>query len=174
MEEVILDVREQDEYSRQRVKGSIWVPLSNFEHCAPGVLQRLAGRKVLIMCRSGGRAELALEHIRRMGFAGQVQAEVYPGGMLEWVRQGKPVSEGSPLALPLMRQVQIVAGSAVLAASLVALFLEPLAAWLSAFVGAGLVFAGVTGFCGLAMLLSAMPWNKRDSETPCSGGCSCG
>jgi rhodanese-related sulfurtransferase len=174
MEDAILDVREQDEFSRQRIKGSIWAPLSSFKHCAPGVLQRLAGKKVLIMCRSGGRAELALEQIRRMGFAGQLDAEVYPGGILEWVRQGKPVSEGAPLALPVMRQVQIVAGGVVLAASLAALFLMPLAAWVAAIVGAGLVFAGVTGFCGLAVLLSAMPWNRPDSETPCSGGCNCG
>jgi rhodanese-related sulfurtransferase len=145
MEEVVLDVREQDEYAGQRVKGSIWVPLSNFEHCAPGVLQRLAGRKVLIMCRSGGRAELALESIKRMGFSDQVQAEIYPGGMLEWVRQGKPVTEGATLYLPMMRQVQIVAGGCVLAASLAAIFLKPWAAWVSAFVGAGLVFAGLPG-----------------------------
>jgi hypothetical protein len=34
---------------------------------------------------------------------------------------------------------------------------------LSGFVGAGLVFAGVTGFCGMARLLALMPWNRRFS-----------
>lgn len=174
MEQVIIDVREQDEFAAGHVKGSIWVPLSSFAHCAPGVLQRLTGKKVVIMCRSGNRAALALEQIKNMGFSGQLDAEIYEGGLLEWTRQGKPVSKGAAFALPIMRQVQIAAGGLVLAASLTALFLKPWAAWVSAFVGAGLVFAGITGFCGLAVLLSAMPWNMREDKTPCGGGGCCG
>lgn len=32
---------------------------------------------------------------------------------------------------------------------------------LSGFVGAGLMFAGISGFCGLARLLVRMPWNRK-------------
>src|SRR5674476_503334 len=82
MEEVILDVREQDEFAAQHIPGSVWVPLSQFGHTAPGLLQSLPGKKVLIMCRSGKRAKLALEQIEQLGFGGQLTAEVYEGGIL--------------------------------------------------------------------------------------------
>jgi rhodanese-related sulfurtransferase len=96
MEQVILDVREQDEFEAQHIPGSVLVPLSQFGHKAPGVLQTLVGKKVLVMCRSGVRAVRALEQISELGFGGQVAAEVYNGGILEWARQGNPVVNGKP------------------------------------------------------------------------------
>jgi len=165
MEQVILDVREQDEFAAEHVPGSIWVPLSQFAHTAPGVLQSLVGRRVLLMCRSGNRARLAGEEIGKLGFNGQIEFSVYEGGILEWIKQGKPVVTGKAAHLPILRQVQLVAGLIVLAASLFSLYFDLRAAWVAAFVGAGLTFAGLTGFCGLAQLLAAMPWNKRGANT---------
>jgi len=160
MEQIILDVREQDEFAAQRVPGSIWVPLSQFSHTAPGVLQSMVGRSVLIMCRSGNRAKLALKQIAQLGFDGQLSAEVYEGGILEWVRQGKPVITGGAVRLPIMRQVHVTAGLLVLLSVLLGFAVDQRISWAAAFVGAGLTFAGVTGFCGLAKLLMLMPWNK--------------
>ena len=170
MEQIILDVREQDEFASGHVPGSIWVPFSQFGHTAPGVLQSLAGRKIVLMCRSGSRANLALAEISRLGFGGQLSAEVYEGGILEWARQGKPLAAGSAARLPLMRQVQIVAGLGVLLSVLLGLGVDPRITWLAAFIGAGLTFAGLTGFCGLAKLLALMPWNKTAPAQDCRCG----
>ncbi|MCX5792796.1 MAG: rhodanese-like domain-containing protein [Elusimicrobia bacterium] len=170
MEQVILDVREQEEFAAEHIQGSIWVPLSQFGHTAPGVLQSLLGRKLLIMCRSGNRAKLALEQITQLGFGGQVSAEVYQGGILEWARQGKPLITRHAAPLPIMRQVQITAGLIVLASVVLGFTVAPAIAWVAAFVGAGLTFAGVTGFCGLAKLLALMPWNKAVPEQDCRCG----
>jgi len=106
MEQVILDVREQDEFAAAHVQGSVCVPLSRFAQAAPGVLQSMLGKKILIMCRSGKRAGLALEQISQLGFGGQVSAEVYQGGILEWARQGKPVVSRKAEPLSLARQVR--------------------------------------------------------------------
>ncbi len=162
MEEVILDVREQDEFAAEHIPGSIWVPLSQFAHTAPGVLQSFVGKKVIIMCRSGNRAKLALAQISQLGFGGQLSAEVYAGGILEWARQGKPVVVGGAARLPIMRQVQITAGSGVLLSVLLGFGVDQRIGWVAAFIGAGLIFAGITGFCGMAKLLALMPWNKNN------------
>ena len=81
------------------------------------------------------------------------------GGVSAWAKQGLPV-ETTQQPLPIFRQIQIGAGGLVLAGVLGS-FVWPSMLWLSAFVGAGLIFAGVTGFCGLGLLLAAMPWNKK-------------
>jgi rhodanese-related sulfurtransferase len=169
MEQVILDVREQDEFAAEHVPGSIWVPLSQFGHTAPGVLQSLTGKKVLLMCRSGNRAKLALDQIGQLGF-GELSAEVFEGGILEWARQDRQVVTRRAGHLPIMRQVQITAGSIVLLSVLLGFGVNARIFWVAAFVGAGLTFAGVTGFCGMAKLLAMMPWNKGTDR----GDCLCG
>jgi len=162
MEPVIIDVREQDEFAAEHIPGSIWVPLSQFGRSAPGVLQSLVGRRITIMCRSGNRAKLAMEQIEQLGFGGQLSVAVYPGGMLEWARQGKIVETRKSAPLPIMRQVQLAAGLVVLVSAMLSLYVDRRIVWVAAFVGAGLSFAGLTGFCGLARLLAVMPWNKVD------------
>ncbi|MEI7480776.1 MAG: rhodanese-like domain-containing protein [Elusimicrobiota bacterium] len=170
MEQIILDVREQDEFAAEHIPGSIWVPLSQFGHTAPGVLQSMLGRKIIIMCRSGSRAKLALEQISQLGFGAQLSAEVYAGGILEWARQGRPLVTSRSARLPIMRQVQVAAGFGVLASVLLGFSVDQRLAWVAAFIGAGLIFAGITGFCGLAKLLALMPWNKTGSSQDCSCG----
>ena len=82
------------------------------------------------------------------------------GGLEAWKRAGLPVIEDRSAPLPLMRQVQIVAGSLVLLGVVLGFLLGPAWFGLAGFVGAGLVFAGVTGFCGMARLLARLPWNR--------------
>jgi rhodanese-related sulfurtransferase len=159
-EPVILDVREEDEFSAQHIPGSIWVPLSRFSRCAPGVLQTLVGRRVLIMCRSGVRARLAQAQIGQLGFGGQVAAEVYEGGILRWAESGRPVAAGNGCRLPVLRQVQLIVGLGVLVSVLLGFAVDRRIAWAAAFFGAGLALAGLTGFCPLAEIVARMPWNR--------------
>jgi rhodanese-related sulfurtransferase len=88
-------------------------------------------------------------------------AVLLDGGLAAWKHAGLPVVADRRAPLPIMRQVQIAAGSLVLLGVILAVLVSPWFMALSAFVGAGLVMAGVTGFCGLANLLAHMPWNRR-------------
>jgi rhodanese-related sulfurtransferase len=160
MNEVILDVRERDEFEAEHVEKSINVPLSHFSAIAPGVLNQLNQKNVAILCRGGNRAKLALEQVKQLGYADKITARVYEGGILEWKRLGNPTIVKNSNHLPIMRQVQIVAGALVFVSTLLGVFVAPGFLGVSAFVGAGLVVAGSTGFCGMAILLSKMPWNK--------------
>jgi rhodanese-related sulfurtransferase len=179
MGEVILDVRERDEFAAEHVEYSINVPLSQFGTVAPGVLNQLRERDVVLMCRSGNRARMASSQISNLGFSDKIRAQVYNGGITEWKKLGKPVVVYKKGHLPIMRQVQLIAGGTVLVASVLALTVHPWFAALSAFFGAGLTLAGATGFCGLANVLALMPWNKAPgageelcAASPASGSCA--
>lgn len=156
---IIVDVRESDEFDSEHVPNSIHSPLSNFDRCGLPLLNGLEGKPVVLLCRSGNRARLALEQARRLGYTGPLS--VYEGGILAWKSQGKLTLGKNATALPLMRQVQAVAGSLVLISVILGFFIAPAFFGLAAFVGAGLTFAGLTGFCGMAILLSKMPWNTK-------------
>lgn len=163
MNSVIIDVREKDEFDAEHVEHSIHIPLSSFERQAPAVFKSLSGKSILLMCRSGKRAGLAAS--QSAGFCEGVQLEVFKGGILEWKNQGKPTVAMKKSHLPIMRQVQLIAGSLVLGGALLSHFVNPGFIFLSGFVGAGLTVAGATGFCGMAELLVRMPWNKNNSNT---------
>ena len=111
---------------------------------------------VVLVCQSGARARRAEEALAQ---AGMPQLHVLDGGVNGWVAAGKPVRRGAA-RLSLERQVRIAAGSLAAAGGVLALLVNPLFALLPAFVGSGLVFAGVTDTCGMAMLLSRLPYNR--------------
>ncbi len=163
-DQVIIDVREEDEFAVEHIEHSISIPLSKFNSLAPGILNQLGERNILIMCRSGVRAKQAQALALGLGFNDAHTYEIYKGGIIEWKRQGKPVT-GQPkrAPLPLMRQVQLVVGGGVLTFGLLALFVNPLFAWGAAAFGAGLTMAGLTGFCPLANALGMLPWNRGDA-----------
>jgi rhodanese-related sulfurtransferase len=165
---MIIDVREADEFAVERIPGSINVPLSRFAELVPGVLFDSDDREVVLMCRSGKRATLAADEAVRLGFAPGQSLNVYSGGIQAWKDQGLPVEKSGVQRLPIMRQVQVVIGSTVLLASIGVLLGAQGFAWLTAFFGAGLLFAGFTGFCGLAMLMARMPWNRGVAVTSCT------
>ncbi|MEW6057341.1 MAG: rhodanese-like domain-containing protein [Bdellovibrionota bacterium] len=165
MSEVILDVRERDEFEAEHIEGSINIPLSHFMSVAPGVLNQLRDKNVTVMCRSGNRAKLAAGDIAKMGYADKVTAIVFEGGILEWKKQGKPTVVKRKGHLPILRQVQLIAGALVFTSTMLGAFISPWFLAVSAFVGAGLMVAGSTGFCGMAQLLAFMPWNKTLLET---------
>ena len=113
---------------------------------------------VYILCQSGGRATAAAEKLTRAGFR---ECIVVKGGTSAWKAAGLPVNKGGGNVLPLERQIHITIGIFVLSGVLLSQFVNPVFIWLSGFMGAGLIFAGLTGKCGMGVLLAKMPWNQR-------------
>jgi rhodanese-related sulfurtransferase len=171
MECAIIDVRERDEFDAEHIENSINLPLSELGRLAPGVLRQLEGKPVVIMCRSGNRATLALQQLQGLGKFNLSSLEVYKGGILEWKKQGKPTACAKAGHLPILRQVQLIAGLLVITGAALAYFVNPAYIFLSAAVGAGLAFAGASGNCLMANMLVYMPWNKTNAAAPDSKGC---
>jgi rhodanese-related sulfurtransferase len=149
---VLVDVREADEHARERVPDAKNNPLSRLSPVdAP------AGKAVIFHCRSGARTSA---NAARLADAASCEAYVLEGGLDAWKKAGFPVVVDRRQPLEIMRQVQIVAGSLVLLGVVLGVWVAPAFLGLSAFVGAGLAFAGISGWCGMARLLALMPWNR--------------
>ncbi len=164
----LLDVRTPGEFADAHVAGARLVPLDELD-CAAYLKQRGAGdQPVYVLCQSGGRARRAIEKFQRAGFYNCVLVE---GGTQAWLDADLPVNRGASKVLPLMRQVQIAVGSVSALGAALALFVNPKFALIPLVTGGGLLFAGLTGFCGLALVLAKMPWNKTgkcDSNSCCA------
>ncbi len=155
-EAILVDVREADERARSHIPGSAHLPISRLEE---GELAVQDAKTVIFHCHSGRRT---LENAPGLAArAPGCEAMIVEGGIEAWQRAGLPVAENRKAPLPLMRQVQIVAGSLVVLGAVLGATVSPLFHALSAFVGAGLVMAGVIGLCPMANFLAMMPWNKR-------------
>jgi len=152
---VLVDIREPDEFARRHVKGALSRPLSAFEQAR---LKLEPGQGVVFTCRSGMRTAANCDRLRA---AVDGEAYILDGGVDAWAAAGLPVEEDRRAPLELMRQVQIAAGLLVLLGVGLGVALNPLFLGVAAFVGAGLAFAGATGFCGMARLLAAAPWNRH-------------
>ena len=157
---VLIDVREPDEHARERMAGVRLAPLSRFD---PQAFSNERGKIAVFHCSSGNRTAQAAARLLGAGFADAYQLE---GGLQGWKRAGLPVIADRTAPPPIMRQVQIVAGSLVLLGVVLAVLVSPWFMALSAFVGAGLIVAGLTGFCGMANLLLHMPWNRSREAAP--------
>ncbi len=154
----LLDVRTPNEFAAAHVPGAHLVPLDELD-CATFLQQRGAGdNPIYVLCQSGSRARRAIEKFQRAGCDRCVLVE---GGTQAWLDAGLPVNRRETQTLPLMRQVQIVVGTASAAGALLALVVDKWFALIPLVMGGGLLFAGISGFCGLALLLAKMPWNKH-------------
>ena len=151
----LIDVREADEHVREHIPGASSLPLSKLHEME---LTVAAGHPVLFHCRSGARTAGAADRLTAK--ADGWEAFVVEGGLDAWKRAGLPVATDRRQPLEMMRQVQIAAGTTIVAGAVLGALVSPWFHALSGFVGAGLVFAGVSGTCGLASLLSLMPWNR--------------
>lgn len=154
----LLDVRTPGEFEAQHIPGAYNVPLDTLGEHGPEIRAAVAAPVVLV-CRSGQRARRAEAALRT---AGMENLYVLDGGMNAWIAARLPVREGTP-RLSLERQVRIAAGSLAAAGGLLALFVNPLFAAIPAFVGSGLVFAGITDTCAMGMLLAKLPYNRPPS-----------
>jgi len=163
----LLDVRTAGEFESAHVPGARLVPLDELDAGAFLKQRGKADQPVYVLCQSGGRARKAIEKLQQAGFGGGVLVE---GGTQAWIDAGLPVTRGAAGVISLERQVRIAASSLVLTGVLLAYCVHPGFIILSAFVGAGLVFAGVTNWCGMGLLLTKLPWNQK---TGCASGSCC-
>jgi glyoxylase-like metal-dependent hydrolase (beta-lactamase superfamily II)/rhodanese-related sulfurtransferase len=162
-DKLYIDVRSQDEHLSSTIPGAICVPHDEIEKH----LSKLPRNKTLVLfCRSGGRQSKARQKLSELGYTGLEEVE---GGFLAWSADPKNPVQTSRKAIPIQRQVMITAGLLILVSSLLGVFSDKAWFGLTIFVGAGLSFAGLSGFCGMAMLLEKMPWNKTQGS---SGSCS--
>lgn len=153
----IVDVRTPAEFARIHAVGADMVPLDVLDAAAIATRRRNSDEPLYVICQSGGRAANAW---KRLVDAGVQNVYCIEGGMNAWEKFGLPVERGGSKIISLERQVRIAAGALVLLGLVLGLIIHPAFNGLSAFVGAGLVFAGITDFCGMAILLSKMPWNR--------------
>ncbi len=160
----LIDVRTPHEFAERKIPGSLNVPLGSLSD----ELEQLSGREnIVLVCAAGTRAEKARSILDKRG----VKAQVLEGGIAQWKNATLPLELGEPQGLSLERQVRIVAGTLVAAGSTLALLVDPRYAIASGLIGCGLVFAGVTNTCGLAMLLAKLPYNRRSANPKkCSAG----
>lgn len=161
----IVDVREVDEYRRERIPGAALCPASV---AGPRDFPAArAGHTLLILCRSGNRAKRMAE---ALAAAGRTDARVIEGGLVAWATAGLPVERNASAPLPIIRQVMITVGVVLLGVSALAAFVNPWWIAAAAAVGAGLLFAGITGVCALAVLLGVMPWNHSRAPSAAAVG----
>ncbi|HUO93742.1 MAG TPA: rhodanese-like domain-containing protein [Rhizomicrobium sp.] len=149
----LVDIREPMEHARESIPGAKLVPLSQmgadeFGKDCPAVI---------FHCQAGART---MNNADRLAGCGAPEIYVLKGGLAAWKEAGLPTSLDRSRPIELQRQVQIAAGSLVLLGLVLAVSLSPWFAAISAFVGGGLVFAGLSGWCGMARLLALMPWNR--------------
>ena len=168
----LIDVRTPAEYREVHVNFARNVPLDQLDAAQVAAGRDGSEQPLYVICRSGSRGKQACEKFLATGYTNVVNVE---GGTQAWEQAGLAVVRGKK-TISLERQVRIAAGSLVLIGALLSLFAHPYWIALSAFAGAGLVFAGLTDTCGMGMLLARMPWNqvpKTSSNNPTSKTDAC-
>jgi glyoxylase-like metal-dependent hydrolase (beta-lactamase superfamily II)/rhodanese-related sulfurtransferase len=151
---VVVDVRLPAEYRAVHLEPSLSLPLDEIARRRDELPR---DRELVLVCRTGSRARLAAAELT--GF----RTRVLEGGVVAWQESGHPVVEGKA-HMSLERQVRIVAGTLASAGGVLAVVVSPWFGLVPAFVGAGLVYAGITDRCGMAMLLGKLPYNRRGVE----------
>ena len=153
---ILVDIRERDEHAREKIAGARHVPLSNL---AQAELPVHKGTAVIFHCKSGARTRTNASRLaRKVNRA--CDAYLVEGGLDAWKQSGLPVVTDYRQPIELQRQVQIGAGSLASLGTLLGLLVSPWFFVVPLGVGAGLLTAGITGFCGMAQLLVRMPWNR--------------
>ena len=160
----VIDVRTPAEYREVHAVLALNVPLDSLDpHAVMKDRNGTVDQPLYVICRSGNRSGKACRKFIEAGYTRVVNVD---GGTNAWDDAGLPVVRGKK-AISLERQVRIAAGFLVLLGAVLSFWNIYFAA-LSGFVGAGLMFAGVTDTCGMAMLLAKMPWNQVASSGCCA------
>jgi rhodanese-related sulfurtransferase len=154
----IIDVRTAAEYQSGHIPNAFNMPLG--DTTPEMILQNANGKDIAVVCQSGGRSAKCCSALLAHG-APNIKLYNVQGGTQAWRAAGLPISGGDRKVLSLERQVRIAAGILVLLGVLLGGTVHAGFIFLSAFVGAGLIFAGITDWCGMAMLLAKMPWNRN-------------
>ena len=148
----LLDVRTPLEFGEVHVVGATNVPLDELKPESLGD----PTRPLYVICRSGTRGQKACEKLAAAGFTNVTNID---GGTQACEQAGLPVVRGKKV-MSLERQVRIGAGGLALVGAVLALAVHPWFAGIPAFIGAGLVFAGISDWCGMGLLIAKMPWNR--------------
>lgn len=154
---VLLDVREPDEFRAQHISYAQSLPLGCLSDAIDS-MQMPEGRKIIVQCLSGRRGESACALLTGKN----IRHEIYniEGGITGWQAAGLPIVGGAAPKFTIFRQVQTIVGALILLMVLLGFWGLTLAFVVAGIFGGALLFAGLTGWCGLAMLLQRMPWNK--------------
>lgn len=150
---LLIDVRAVDEYLREHIIVARNIPMERLAGSAP--LKFEAG--VIFHCKSGNRTNAASVTLNSLAGG---EGYVLEGGLEAWRNAGLPIVRDASQPIEMQRQVQITAGVLILLGAILGTSVSPWAYLLSAGVGVGLIFAGISGFCGMARLLKQMPWNR--------------
>ena len=156
-EAIIVDVREPGEYAAMHIAGAKLIPVGTIHN---DQLPELGNKKLIIHCHIGRRGGTACEKL----LLNNPNLDVYnlEGGITAWEKAGFEVEKSGGTFVSIERQVQMTIGGGVLIGVILGYLIHPGFLFLSAFFGAGLLFAGITGSCGLALLMGKMPWNQKN------------
>jgi rhodanese-related sulfurtransferase len=158
----LIDVRTPGEYAAVHAMPARLAPPDRLDREIMAAIGKGATRTpIYLICKSGKRAQMAAEKFAAAG----IEVTVVVGGTDAWSAAGLPVVRGHGV-ISLERQVRIAAGLIVLLGAVLGLTVDVGFVWLSALVGAGLVFAGMTDYCGMALLLGRLPWNRGGNCKP--------
>ncbi len=158
-EAILVDVREPNEFTEWRIPHAISMPLTNIDKHLSNLAKE--NRKIVFQCLKGKRGEMAaLSAMEKF-----TDKAIYnlTGGIEAWDTFGGAIIRDTEKnkTIPIFRQVLIAAGSLIILFSLLAVIGMKLGSILTLCIGGGLLFAGVTGHCAMAILLQKMPWNKK-------------
>ncbi len=164
----ILDVRTPPEHAAAHVAGVKLVPLDDLDPRAFLAQRADSAAPLYVICQSGARANKAIEKFRAAGIERCVLVE---GGTQAWIDAGLPVERGASRVLPLIQQVHLVIGFFTTLGAVLALAIDARFALLALLTGCGLLINGSTGWCGLALFMAKMPWNRLPASTEVGASC---
>ncbi|TWU25197.1 Inner membrane protein YgaP [Novipirellula galeiformis] len=160
----LIDVRMPTEFREVHAERAQNFPLDSLDpEAITAARNGQSNEPLYVICKSGNRSGKAVEKFLGAGITNVVNVD---GGTTAWIEAGLPVVRGKK-AVSLERQVRILAGLLVLVGAVLGYFVHPAFNGLSGFIGAGLMFAGITDTCGMGMMLSKMPWNRCGDTGSC-------
>lgn len=151
---VLVDVRTAAEHRSEFIKKSILIPLNEL---SANNLPTTA-KPIVLHCQSGARSKTGCEKITNENQALTVYS--LDGGIKAWTDAGFPTEKTTTSILPLDRQTQLTSGVLILSTIILGTFVNTGFYFATGLIGAGLIFAGLSGWCGMAKLIATMPWNK--------------
>lgn len=152
----ICDIRETDEFNREHIPEAINTPISSFD--VTDVNKLVENGNILVFhCQSGNRTKLNQTKFEALSSS---EVMILQDGINAWKKLGCTLTVNNKAPLPIMRQVQMIAGTLTVLGVILGFLISPLFFLLSGFIGIGLTFAGISGFCGMANLLMLLPYNK--------------
>ncbi|GHO77721.1 sulfurtransferase [Ktedonobacter sp. SOSP1-85] len=153
---IAIDVRTSAEFESKHIPGSHNIPLDQLPAYTNEIAELASNAAVLLICQSGTRARKAAEVLQTMPVS---SLSILDGGIVAWEKAGKPYKQGVQ-KWSMERQVRGVAGTLVLLGALGGLFAWKPLTWIAALIGGGLAYSAASNTCGMALLLSKLPYNQ--------------